>query len=91
MTTEMFAVAGGMGAAGLVFGLGYFSALRRTVDLFSSGRGFIKPVALTIGRLATAALFLAVAAKLGALALLAAFFGLIVARTVVLRPARGFG
>ncbi len=77
----------GMAFAGLVFGLLYFLALRRTAILFASGRGWFAPVALTLGRIGAAALFLALAARLGATVLLAAFAGFLLARAVALRAA----
>jgi len=74
-----------MAVAGLTLGLGYFALLRRTVRLYGSGHRHLAPVALTVVRLAGAAVFLALAARLGALSLLAAFLGFLVARTVAVR------
>lgn len=85
------ATAAAMAAAGLVFGLGYFAALRRTVHLFGSGRGRFAPAALTLGRILAAVVFLLSAARLGALALLAAFLGFLLARALALRAARRAG
>jgi hypothetical protein len=65
----------------------YFLALRRTAILFASGRGWLAPVALTLGRIGAAALFLGFAARLGATVLLAAFGGFLLARAVALRAA----
>jgi len=79
----------GAGAvAGFGFGVAYFAALRRTTDLFGAGGGRFVPVALTIGRLAGALVLFGVAARLGALPLLASFLGFLLARTVALRAAR---
>ena len=79
-----------MAPAGFVFGLVYFAALERTVILFASGRGWLGALGLTLGRVAAAVIFLGLAAKLGALSLLAAFAGFLLARTLALR-ARGTG
>ena len=74
--------------AGLVFGLMHFAALRRTVELYSSGRSRLAAAALTLGRIAVAILFFSLAARLGALPLLSAFLGFLLARTFALRAAR---
>jgi len=73
---------------GLAFGCAYFAVLRRTVDFYTAGRGLLVPALLTVGRLATAILFLAVAARVGALPLLLAFLGFLVARMLALFAAR---
>lgn len=73
---------------GFALGLAYFAALRRTVTLFAAGRGWLAPVALTLGRLAAAIIVLGLAAKLGATALLAMFVGFLVARAVAVRTGR---
>jgi hypothetical protein len=78
-----------MALAGFVFGLIYFAALERTVILFASGRGWLGPLGLTLGRAAAAVIFLGLAAKLGALSLLAAFVGFLLARVAALRVTRG--
>jgi hypothetical protein len=75
-------------AFGLVFGLAYFAALRRTADLFSAGKGYLVPAALTLGRFAGAVAVFGLAAWLGALPLLAALLGFLLARTAALRTAR---
>ena len=80
-----FALASAMVVAGLVFGLGYFAALRQTVNLYGSGRGRLGPVVLTLGRIAGATIFLILAARFGALLLLAAFLGFLMARGLALR------
>ncbi|MGO9544619.1 MAG: ATP synthase subunit I [Rhodomicrobium sp.] len=80
-----------MAFAGLVSGLLYFLALRRTAILFARGRGWLAPIALTLGRIAAAALLLALAAKLGAAPLLAAFAGFLLARAVALHVAGRLG
>jgi hypothetical protein len=77
--------ASGTGLAGLAFGLLYFAALRRTADLCSNKRSRIGAAALTVCRLAGAVVLFALAARLGAGALLAAFLGFLLARTIALR------
>jgi len=71
--------------AGFVSGRLYFAALKRSVMLFVGGKGWLGPLALTLGRFAAAIAFLSVAAKLGAAPLLAAFIGFLIARAVALR------
>ena len=46
-----------------------------------TGRGWLAPVALTLGRTGAAVVFLALAARLGAASLLAAFLGFLLARS----------
>ncbi len=74
--------------AGFVFGLLYFSAVQRTANLIAAGRGWLAPIALTLGRIGAAVLLLALAARLGAAHLLAAFAGFLFARVAALRAAR---
>jgi len=81
------ALASGGAAAGLVFGLVHFAVLRRTVDLYGAGRG-LAPAALTLIRIAGAIVFFGLAARLGALPLLSAFLGFLLARVLALRAAR---
>ena len=73
---------------GLMLGVAYFATLRRTADLFAIGQGRSMPVALTLARLVGATLFLATAARFGALPLLSAFLGFLVARGLALRGSR---
>jgi F1-F0 ATPase (N-ATPase) AtpR subunit len=80
-----------MASAGFAFGLVYFTALKRTVAIFATGRGLLTPLALTVARFAAAIAFLVIAAKLGAVALLAAFVGFLLARSVILRLAQRSG
>ena len=84
----MIALAPPMALSGFAFGLVYFAALERSVTLFASNRGWLGPLAFTLGRMAAAVLFLGLAAKLGASFLLAAFLGFLLARAVSLRAAR---
>jgi len=81
------ALASGGATSGLVFGLVHFAAMRRTVDLYGAGR-CLAPAALTLGRLAGAIAFFGLVAQLGALPLLSAFLGFLLARTLALRAAR---
>ncbi|MGO9170911.1 MAG: ATP synthase subunit I [Rhodomicrobium sp.] len=76
---------GSFALAGFVFGLAYFAALQRTAALFAARRGWLLPLALTLGRIGAAVVFLAFAAKMGAASLLAAFAGFLLARAVALR------
>jgi hypothetical protein len=77
--------------SGFGFGLLYFAALERTVSLFAAGCGWLSPLAFTLGRIAAAGIFLGLAAKFGAVSLLAAFAGFLLARAVALRAARRVG
>lgn len=77
-----------MAFAGVAVGLIYFAALQRTVAQFAAGRGWAGPVTLTLGRIGGVVVFLAAAAKFGALALIAAFLGFLLARAIALRAAR---
>lgn len=71
--------------AGLVFGLGYFYLLKRSVILLLQPGNRSLGVALTLGRLGLAALLLWQAAQLGAVALLSGLAGFAVARVIALR------
>jgi hypothetical protein len=92
MTHEIFFSTAGlalaMAFAGFAFGLVYFVALHRTVALFSAGGGWLGPSALTLGRIVAITIVLALAARLGAAALLATFFGFLAARAVALHAVR---
>ena len=80
-----------MAVAGLAFGVVYFASLKRSVTLFVGGKGWLGPLAFILGRIGAAAAFLFVAAKLGAMPLLAAFIGFLMARTLALRAVRRTG
>ena len=88
MTSEAiapgFAAAAVFAVAGLVFGRVYFAALRRSVERYAAGGGRLVPAGLTLARLAGALLFLGLAARVGALPLLAAFLGFLLARSLAL-------
>ena len=73
---------------GLVFGLVYFAALRRTVELYTKCRSGLTVIALTLGRIAVAIAFFSLAVRLGALPLLSSFLGFLLARMLALRMAR---
>jgi hypothetical protein len=78
-----------MACAGLAAGLLYFAALRRTSILITAGGGRTSLLALWVARSCGAVVFLALAAKLGAAYLLAAFLGVLIARTIAVRIVRG--
>lgn len=80
-----------MGLGGFVFGLFYFAAVRRTAALLAARKNWLGPLALTLGRMAATAIFLTLAAKLGAASLLSAFLGFLLARAVALRNAARTG
>ena len=86
MTDLSFVLAGTF--AGLVVGLVHFAALRRTIDLYSAGRGQLAAAALTLGRIAGTIVFLVLVVRLGALPLLSSFLGFLLARTLALHAAR---
>lgn len=92
MIDETFAsialLAAAMALAGLAFGLLYFAAMHRTAALFVTGSGWLRPSALTLGRIAAATVFMALAARLGTTPLLAAFSGFLVARAIALHVVR---
>ena len=92
MTGVSLAFAAALGAsgaaAGLVFGLVHFAALRQTVELYSAGRSPLAAAALTLGRIIVAIVFFGLAARLGSLPLLSAFLGFLLARTLALRGPR---
>jgi len=74
--------------AALAIGIFHFALLRKTVDLYSMSRGGFAAAALTLGRIAGTVSFFVLAARLGALSLLAAFLGFLSARTLALRATR---
>jgi len=78
-----------MACAGLAAGLLYFTALRRTSILLASGGGRTGLLVLWASRIGGAVVFLALAAKLGAAYLLAAFLGFLISRTIAVRIVRG--
>jgi F1F0 ATPase subunit 2 len=83
--TATLALASGSALAGIAFGLAYFTALRRNVDLYCTGRSPLGLMVLLLVRIAAAALAFALLAALGALPLLAGFLGFLMARSLALR------
>ncbi len=81
-------VAAGL-ATGVLLGLLYFLALRRTVSRFVVRPSWPGLIVSTLVRVLGAATVLAVTARLGALALLAALLGFLLARGLALRNRRG--
>jgi F1F0 ATPase subunit 2 len=75
-------------SAGILLGLAYFACLRLTAEQFAAGAGWAQPFLLTLARLAGAAAALALAARWGALPLLAGFAGFLLSRGIALRRAR---
>lgn len=73
--------------AGCVFGLIYFAVLRHTLVMLIRGRSKHAVPALSLLRLGAATIFFFLAARLGALALLAALGGFLSARLLALRAA----
>lgn len=74
--------------AGLALGLVYFASLKRSVALFAGGKSWLAALALTLGRIGAAVALLYLAAKLGAVPLLGAFIGFLMARALALRAER---
>lgn len=76
-------------AAGTGLGWAYFTALRRGADALVHGRmGPIGAMGWRLARTAGLAVGLVVAARMGAAVLLAAAFGVMLGRALVLRAAR---
>jgi hypothetical protein len=80
-----------MAGVGLVAGLIYFSILRRTAVLLSSGQDRFTALVLTLARIALAGVVLVSAARMGPVPLLAAFAGFLWARALALHSARKSG
>lgn len=76
---------------GLAFGILYFAALRRSIDLFVHRAGWVGPAVLTAGRIAAAAMLFALLSRLGPAVVLAAFLAFLAARGLALRAARKEG
>ena len=70
---------------GIAMGTGYFYALRKTADLIVGGGSTLRAMGLTLGRLALMGTGLYVAALNGALPLLAALLGVLIAKAICLR------
>jgi len=89
MSDTGLAFASAWAAAGFGFGVGYFAALRWSVGLYRAGGTRLVAIALTLGRIAGAILFFGLAVRFGALPLLAALVGFLLARSLALRAVRG--
>jgi hypothetical protein len=74
-------------AAGLAFGWGYFTTLRRSVAACAGRGGLRRCLGWLLARLMGAAIFFAFALHWGAWPLLAAFLGFLGARQLALRAA----
>ncbi len=81
------ALAAGMWlVVGLLIGAGYFLTLRRNVRMLAAGRSLLLPLGFQLGRFVLlAAALAAITTAFGALPLLAATAGIVVARTGVIR------
>jgi dipeptide/tripeptide permease len=82
-------VAFAMAPVGLVTGLLYFHALRRTVDAIAARGGWLRPAGQTLVRIIGVAVVLILMVRLGPAPLLAGFFGFLLARAIALRLAQG--
>lgn len=80
-----FAITTVSAVAGIAAGLIYFAALRRSVAALTCGNGWFVPAILTMARLGGLVIALGIAAKLGAMPLLAAFVGFLIARGIAFR------
>lgn len=89
MSDAGLAFASAWAAAGFGFGVGYFAALRRSVELYRARGARLVPIALTLGRLAGAILFFGLSVRFGTLPLLAGLLGFLLARSLALRAVRG--
>jgi len=76
------------GCAGLVLGLGYFAALKRTIAIFCTGQGWRTVLLLSLMRISVAVTAFILLARLGATALICAAIGFLIARQVALQWAR---
>jgi hypothetical protein len=85
LVTAIAPLAFSMALSGVVFGLLYFAALRRTSILLAAGGRCINLLVLTFSRILGIVVFLSLTAKLGAAALLAAFGGFLAARATAVR------
>jgi len=78
--------AAGWIAAGAIIGASHFLSLRWNLRLLAGGRSLMPALAVQLGRFAAIAAILAVIARsFGALPLLAATLGILLARTIVIR------
>lgn len=70
---------------GALLGAGYFAALRLNIERYLFGRSLGPAVALHLGRLLLAGVGFAVVAQAGAVPLLGALLGFLLARALALR------
>jgi hypothetical protein len=75
-------------AAGFGIGLVYFAVLRRSIEAFAADGRRLMPAMLALARIAAIVTFLGLAARAGALPLLLALLGFLMARMLALRAAR---
>jgi hypothetical protein len=75
-------------ALGAAAGWAHFRMLRLAVECFVAGRGWRRAVVLSLGRFCAAGLMFWTAAQFGALPLLAAFLGFLVARRLAVAAAK---
>jgi len=73
----------------VALGYGYFRALHRTTDLIVSKGSVALALALTLGRMVAIAVGLYLVVLAGAVALIAAFAGVLAGRAFVMRGHRG--
>jgi F1F0 ATPase subunit 2 len=73
---------------GIALGLAYFTAMRWSTDAFVKGDDWRQALLLTLARLAGAGIVFVIIAQAGAVALLSAFVGFLVARALALSSAR---
>jgi len=80
------AYAAGWIVAGTIIGALHFLSLRWNLRMLAGGRSLMPAIAVQLGRFAAIAAVLAVVARsFGALPLLAATLGILLARTIVIR------
>ncbi len=73
---------------GVALGLAYFSALKRSTDVFAQDDGWRLALLLTVARFAGAAVVFFLIAQAGAVALISSFVGFLIARSLALAGAR---
>jgi hypothetical protein len=83
----MLVIAAPLGAAGFVFGLGYFMLIKRSVSSFMLGASW-QALALVFVRLVAATCFFAWTTKWGIAGIGAALAGFVVGRFVLVRATR---
>lgn len=85
---SVLAVSAVLALSGLAFGAVYFAALRRSAARLAGDGEALRAAGTALGRIVVAAIFFAAAARFGALPLLAALLGFLIARTLFVRVAR---